>query len=146
MNKIKMTANILFAGIGCQEYGIKNTEVFDLEVKATSEIDTNAVISYAAIHNGLTPELIANYSEYPDRTEMAKDLERLNIGYDFKKEKPYDWQKLAGRAEKPTDLLRTTWLPASGSYKGRRRKVYRSWSKQLSAVPSGWQRNRKRMR
>ena len=110
MSEIKLTANILFSGIGCQEYGIKATGLFDLEVKATSEIDTNAVISYAAIHNGLTPEMIANYSEYPDRTEMAQDLERLNIGYDFKKNKAYDWQKLAGRAEKPNDLLHTTWL------------------------------------
>ena len=110
MGEIKLTANILFSGIGCQEYGIKATGLFDLEVKATSEIDTNAVISYAAIHNGLTPEMIATYPDYPDRSEMAQDLERLNIGYDPKKNKGYDWQKLAGRAEKPNDLLRTTWL------------------------------------
>ena len=110
MSKIKLTANILFSGIGCQEYGIKATGLFDLEIKATSEIDTNAVISYAAIHNRLTPEMIATYPDYPDRSEMAQDLERLNIGYDPKKDKAYDWQKIAERTEKPNDLLRTTWL------------------------------------
>ena len=32
MNKVKLTANILFSGIGCQERGIKNSNLFDLEI------------------------------------------------------------------------------------------------------------------
>ena len=50
----KITANVLFAGVGMQERGITNTGLFDLEVVSTSEIDKYAILSYAAIHNGLT--------------------------------------------------------------------------------------------
>ena len=56
MTKTKLTANILFSGIGCQEIGIMATGRHNLEVVATSEIDKEAVIAYAAIHNGLTPD------------------------------------------------------------------------------------------
>lgn len=47
-NKQKLTVNILFSGIGCQEIGIANTNLFDLRVNCTSDIYKEAVLSYAA--------------------------------------------------------------------------------------------------
>lgn len=32
MEKIKLTANILFSGIGCQERGFQDSELFDIKV------------------------------------------------------------------------------------------------------------------
>ena len=61
MKKIKLSMNTLCSGIGCQERGIRNTGLFDLEVVATSEIDKEAVVSYAAIHCNMTNEIIASY-------------------------------------------------------------------------------------
>lgn len=98
-----------FSGVGMQERGVQNTGLFDVEVLATCEMDTNAVISYAAIHNNLTPELIDNYENYPSREKMAEYLTKLNIGYDFKKKKPYDWAKVA-RSKDSKKLLQKTWL------------------------------------
>ncbi len=105
--KIKLTANILFAGIGCQERGIENTSLFDLEVLTTSEIDKEAVVSYATVHCGLTPEMIENYPDYPSKEEMAQHLTDINLGYDFKDGKPFDWFKLVHRKNKS---LEKYWL------------------------------------
>lgn len=102
-----MSANILFSGIGCQETGIKNTNLFDLDVVCTSDIDKDAIVSYAAIHNGLTNELIENYTDYPSREQMAQDLLDRNIGFDFKKNKPYDWNK---KARSKSKELEKYWL------------------------------------
>ena len=55
---MKLTMIELFSGIGAQIRGFKNSGLFDTEVIATSEIDKDAIVSYAAIHCGLTPELI----------------------------------------------------------------------------------------
>lgn len=107
MNKVKLTANILFAGIGCQERGIENTGLFDLEVLTTSEIDKEAIVSYAAVHCGLTSELIKNYAKYPSREEMAQYLTNINLGYDFKENKSFDWFKLARRKDM---ALEKYWL------------------------------------
>lgn len=107
MNKIKLTANVLFSGVGMQERGIEDTGLFDLDVVCTSDIDKDAIISYAALHCGLTNELIENYTDYPSREQMVKDLSERNIGYDFKKDKPYDWNKLAKR--KSNDIEKV-WL------------------------------------
>jgi DNA (cytosine-5)-methyltransferase 1 len=93
MNKIKLTMNELFSGIGAQKRGIVLTELYDCEVISTSDIDKDAMLSYAAIHKGLTKELINTYDKYPTKEEMAKLLIARNIGYDFKKNKPYDWNK-----------------------------------------------------
>lgn len=57
-NKIKLRVVTICSGIGCQERGIENTGLFDVDVVATSEIDKYAIISYAAIHKGLTNETI----------------------------------------------------------------------------------------
>ena len=90
--KIELTMNELFSGIGAQKRGIDNTGLFDCEVICTSDIDKDAMLSYAAIHCGLTPELIENY-ESPSAEEMAEYLDSLNIGYGFEKGKAYDWYK-----------------------------------------------------
>lgn len=107
MNKINLSANVLFSGIGCQEEGIKDTGLFDLDVICTSDIDKDAIVSYAAIHCGLTNEMVETYHDYPSREQMAKDLTDRNIGYDFKKNKPYDWNKLARRKSKDIEKI---WL------------------------------------
>ena len=70
-------------GLGNQERGIKDTGLFDLDVVCTSDIDKDVMVSYAAIHNGLTNELIENYTDYPSREQMAQDLLDRNIGFDF---------------------------------------------------------------
>ena len=57
----KLSLITLFSGIGMQERGIELTNLFDLDVVNTSEIDKEAVVSYAAIHHGLTTELIESY-------------------------------------------------------------------------------------
>lgn len=107
MNKINLSANVLFSGIGCQEEGIKDTGLFDLDVVCTSDIDKDAIVSYAAIHCGLTKEMVETYPNYPSREQMAKDLADRNIGYDFKKGKPYDWNKLTRRKSKDIEKI---WL------------------------------------
>lgn len=50
------------------------------------------MLSYAAIHCGLTLEMIDNY-EYPPVEEMADYLNSRNIGYNFEENKPFDWRK-----------------------------------------------------
>ena len=55
----------LFSGIGAQIRGIENTNLWDCTVVNTSDIDKDAMVSYAAIHCGLTPELIDTYANYP---------------------------------------------------------------------------------
>ena len=107
MQKVKLSTNVLFSGLGQQERGIKDTGLFDLDVICTSDIDKDVMVSYAAIHNGLTNELIENYPGYPSREQMAQDLLDRNIGFDFKKNKPYDWAKLARRKSKDIEKY---WL------------------------------------
>lgn len=97
MNKEKLTMIELFSGIGAQIRGIENTNLWDCTVVNTSDIDKDAMVSYAAIHCGLTPELIDTYEDYPPKDEMARVLTERNIGFDFKKNAPYDWYKLAKR-------------------------------------------------
>lgn len=65
------------------------------------------MVSYAAIHNGLTNELIENYIDYPSREQMAQDLLDKNIGFDFKNNKPYDWNK---KARSKSKELEKYWL------------------------------------
>lgn len=93
-NKKKLTANILFSGIGCQERGFENSGVFNLEVLNTSDINKESVLSYAAIHCGLTNEMVKNYSYYPTREEMAQYLSDINLGYEPEKNKHFDWFRL----------------------------------------------------
>lgn len=94
----KLTMIELFSGIGAQVRGFKNSGLYDVEIIGTSEIDKDAMVSYAAIHCGLTPDLIENYN-YPSADEMIEYLESRNIGYVFEKNKAYDWQKKRNSAD-----------------------------------------------
>ena len=87
--RIILTANILFSGIGCQERGFENSGLFDLKVLNTSEISKESVVAYAAVHCGLTDEMVNAYNEYPSREEMAKHLEEINLGYIPEKDKKF---------------------------------------------------------
>lgn len=107
MNKEKLTMNVLFSGIGCQERGIENSNLFDIEVINTSEINKDAVLSYAAVHCGLTQDMIDTYNDYPLREEMANYLSEINLGYEPEKDKHYDWHKLARRK---TNDIEKYWL------------------------------------
>lgn len=89
--------NTLFSGIGAQERGFQNSKLFDVKVLTTSDINKEAVLSYAAIHCGLTQEMVDNYEGYPSREEMAQYLTDINFGYEPEKDKHYDWFKLARR-------------------------------------------------
>ena len=99
--------NVLFSGIGCQERGFENSNLFDIEVVNTSEINKEAVLSYAAIHCGMTQEMVDTYTEYPSREEMARQLKEINLGYEPEKNKCYDWDKLARRK---TNDIEKYWL------------------------------------
>lgn len=107
MDKVKLTMNTLFAGIGCQERGFENSILFDVDVVNISEINKEAVLSYAAIHCGLTPEMVNTYTDYPSREEMVRQLTEVNLGYDPEKNKSYDWYKLSRR--KSSDINKY-WL------------------------------------
>ena len=109
MDKAKLKVVSTFSGVGMQERGIENTNLFDVEIINTCEMDSDAIISYAAIHHDLTKERVENYDEYPSREEMAQQLSDKHIGYDFVKDKPYDWQKLA-RSKDSKMRLQTVWL------------------------------------
>lgn len=92
-----MGAKILstFSGIGCQERGLQKA-FKDIEVVGTSEIDREALVSYACIHHGLTKEMIENYKDYPSEEEMRAELTEKNIGYVFEKNQPYNWNRVKG--------------------------------------------------
>lgn len=107
MEKVKLTANILFSGIGCQEEGIKNSGVFDLEVISTSEINKEAILSYAIIHNNLNQEMINNYDSYPSVEEMIRELSEKNIGYIPEKKACYNWGKHKGKSQ---EIIKKYWL------------------------------------
>lgn len=105
--KVKLTANILFSGIGAQERGFRNSNLFDVEVLTTSDISKEAVLSYAAIHCGLTNEMVENYKNYPLREEMAQYLTDINLGYEPEKDKHFNWFKLVKKKSKD---LEKYWL------------------------------------
>lgn len=96
----------LCSGIGAQYRGLCNTGLYDVESVATSEIDKDAILSYAAIHCGLTNELIESY-DYPPIDVMRKDLIRLNIGYNPEKGKSYNWNKTGKKFEQG---IKKYWL------------------------------------
>lgn len=107
--KPKISIIELFSGIGAQIKGLKNTNLFEVESKGTSDLDKEVIVSYAAIHNGLTNDLINTYDNYPTKEEMIKELTEKRIGYDFKKDKGYNWEKLAKRSDK-TKGIEKYWL------------------------------------
>ena len=111
--KITLTANILFSGIGCQERGFRDSNLFEIDVISTSDINKESVLSYAAVHCGLTNEMIESYESYPSRQEMANHLSNINLGYIPEKDKKFDWSKLINR--KSNDLEKY-WLACKLSH------------------------------
>ena len=107
LTKVKLTANILFSGIGCQERGFENSGLFDIEVLNTSDINKESVLSYAAIHCGMTNETVEKYNDYPSREEMAQYLTDINLGYEPEKNKKFNWFKLA---KKKSNDIEKYWL------------------------------------
>ncbi len=105
--KVKLTANILFSGIGCQERGFEDSGLFDIEVLNTSDINKESVLSYAAIHFGMTNEMVDTYKDYPSREEMAQYLTDINLGYEPEKNKYFNWFKLIKKKKKD---LEKYWL------------------------------------
>lgn len=100
----------MFSGIGCQERGFRDSGLFDIEVLHTSDINKESVLSYAAIHCGMTNEMVDTYTDYPSREEMAQYLTDINLGYEPEKkkgEKEFDWFKLVKRKNKD---LEKYWL------------------------------------
>lgn len=106
MKAEKITVNELFNGIGAQVSALERLGI-PCEIKHTSDIDHNAVLAYASIHCGLTEELINTYTEYPTREEMARQLTEINLGYDFQKNKPYNWYRFVNSKSKE---LEKYWL------------------------------------
>lgn len=109
LEKKDLTVVTTFSGVGFQERGLEDTGLFNIKVLSTCETDINAIISYAAIHNEMTPEMVNDYSDYPSREQMAKELSDMHIGYDFTKDKEYDWGKVA-RSKDSKQMLQKTWL------------------------------------
>ena len=108
-NLEKLSVIELCSGIGAQIKGIDKTKLFDAEVIATADLDKEVVVSYAAIHCGLTNEMINEYKDYPSKNEMVEELTKKRLGYDFKKDEPYDWTKLAKKKDK-TKGIEKYWL------------------------------------
>ena len=108
MIKQKLDIVTTFSGIGMQERGLINSDVFDINVVATSDVDKNAILSYASIHCGLTTELVKNYKDYPTKEDVIKELYDKQIGYDFVKNKQYNWNRLANK--KDDAELKKYWL------------------------------------
>lgn len=99
----------LCSGIGAQIKGINNTKLFNTDIVATADLDKDVVVSYAAIHCGLTNEMIEDYKMYPSKEEMVNQLTEKRLGYDFKKDKSYNWDKLSKKKDK-TKGIEKYWL------------------------------------
>ena len=108
-NKPLLRTIELCSGIGAQLKGFSKSNLFNVVPIATADLDKEVVVSYAAIHCGLTNEMIENYEYYPSKEEMVEQLAQKRLGYDFKKDKPYDWDKLAKRKDK-TKGIEKYWL------------------------------------
>lgn len=108
-NYCELSVIELCSGIGAQMKGIDNTYLFNANMIATADLDKEVVVSYAAIHCGLTNEMIENYEDYPSKEEMVKQLTDKRLGYDFKKDVSYDWEKLSRKKDK-TKGIEKYWL------------------------------------
>lgn len=107
--KVDLTMIELCSGIGAQVKGVNNTELFNVDVLATADLDKEVVVSYAAMHCGLTNEMINEYASYPSKEQMVNELVGKRLGYDFKKDIPYDWAKLSKKKDK-TKGIEKYWL------------------------------------
>lgn len=108
--KKTLKVNELFSGVGAQAKALERLGI-PREIMCTSDIDKDAIVSYAAIHCGLTPHMVDTYDKYPPRQEMADYLEKLNIGAEFKDGImiPYNWNALVHRK---SNALEKYWLAA----------------------------------
>ena len=73
------------------------------------------MLSFAAMHNNLTMEKVTSFIQKNKHKlnddmyhKMAQELLNKKIGYDFIKDKQYDWHKLANRKDKT--LITKYWL------------------------------------
>lgn len=101
-----LTVNELFSGIGAQASALQRLGI-PCKIIHTSDIDKDAVLSYAVVHCGLTDEMINTYTDYPTREQMTQELTQINLGYDFKENKPYNWFKYLNRK---TKYIERYWL------------------------------------
>jgi DNA (cytosine-5)-methyltransferase 1 len=85
VKKENLTMIELFSGIGAQIEGTNMSGLFNTTVIATSDIEKDAMVSYAAMHEGLTKDYINEFKDYPCEEQMKKELLDKNIGFDFKK-------------------------------------------------------------
>lgn len=92
-----------FSGVGMQRMAFDKLGV-NYESVGTSEIDIPAILSYAAIHDGLLES--DETFEYPTKEEMLNYLSERNIGLDFKTGK----LKLPKNLDKIKQLYRATIL------------------------------------
>lgn len=92
-----------FSGVGMQRMAFDKLGV-NYESVGTSEIDIPAILSYAAIHDGLLES--DETFEYPTKEEMLNYLTERNIGLDFKTGK----LKLPKNLDKIKQLYRATIL------------------------------------
>ena len=99
----------LCSGIGAQVKGFVKSDLFNVVSIATADLDKEVVVSYAAIHCGLTNGLIEDFEGYPSKEQMVEELTKKRLGYDFVKDKPYDWAKLAKKKDK-TKGIEKYWL------------------------------------
>ena len=107
MGKEKLTMIELCSGICCQYRGVQQTGCFEPISVAVSEIDIDAIVSCAAIHHGLTEEMVDSYEGYPSSAEMRGYLTSLNIGYSPEKDKEYNWMKSGKAFERK---VKKVWL------------------------------------
>ncbi len=70
-----------FAGVGAQAKALENLNI-NFRICGISEIDKDAVVSYAAIHCSLN-EKLQNF-EFPSKEKMISVLQRKDVGFDFK--------------------------------------------------------------
>jgi len=108
MDKVKLRVTSLFSGVGFQEMGAEACGCFDVEKVACCEMYHPSLIAFAAVHYGMSQDVVNNYPNYPSREDMAAYLDKLNMGYDFVKDKPFEWTRFIKR--KGIDILNKTWL------------------------------------
>lgn len=70
-----------FAGVGAQAKALKRIHA-KYKIVGISEIDKNAIVSYAAIHCNLNEKLKDH--NYPSKMEMIRILQNKDVGFDFK--------------------------------------------------------------
>lgn len=70
-----------FAGVGAQAKSLERLSVPHI-ITGISEIDKDAILSYAAIHCQLN-EVLDTY-DFPEKEVMIHELQQMDVGFDFK--------------------------------------------------------------